>query len=740
MNNVEHIFYHLDSGSEYYRLQVRQVGDVAAAYSIAWWGEEAPDDQVGVSVSGCAFDDSDDDGTHDISEEGAPHAQVDLVDSQNVVVKSTTTDYYGRYLFEGVPAGNYKIHVVAPYSFGFTQQDAGSNDTQDSDVNSTGWTYTFSVSTTDITDVDAGFSSLEYGSVGGRVWNDENGNGVQDSGEEGLSGVRATLFDSTDNEIGNVLTDEGGEYLFLNVAPDNYYARFKLPGNYTSTAKDVGSNDLTDSDIDAEGRIDTFSLSTNQAKSDLDAGMVLARGSIFGRVWVDFDHNGIQGEGELGIEGAIVSLYTSANSLVEAVTSDEDGNYLFKGIVPGSYYILFDSPFGLMSSTGQNSGSDDEADSDADIAGVTSSFDVEVDDWNTSIDAGFQTIPNIGQIDVSTNEDNSIVISVLEFVGDAEGDPLFLTIATGPTHGTAVVDDNGTPIDFSDDIITYAPVSDYFGLDELTYELDDGYGGTVSALISISITSVNDAPTVDVPSLVTVEDQPIVFNAASNTLITIADPEGGTMTVTIYVLEGWLILSGSTGLTFAEGDSANMNFSEEDVEMTFWGSLANVNAALNGMIFTPPANYYYEEALMISVSDSAGAYSVWEEITIHPVNDAPTGANNTVYTSQNTDYVFGISDFGFSDTVEGDSFLAVQITTLASSGTLYWHNGTSWVAVIANQFISASDIASGKLKYTPPANTTGSPTFGFHVQDDGGTEYGGIDLDLTERFMTIAIT
>ena len=75
-------------------------------------------------------------------------------------------------------------------------------------------------------------------------------------------------------------------------------------------------------------------------------------------------------------------------------------------------------------------------------------------------------------------------------------------------------------------------------------------------------------------------------------------------------------------------------------------------------------------------------------------------------------------------------FLAVKITALPTSGTLYWYNGSSWAAVSANQYVSAGDIAAGKLKYTPPANTTGSPTFTFRVQDDGGTANGGIDLDL----------
>ena len=59
-----------------------------------------------------------------------------------------------------------------------------------------------------------------------------------------------------------------------------------------------------------------------------------------------------------------------------------------------------------------------------------------------------------------------------------------------------------------------------------------------------------------------------------------------------------------------------------------------------------------------------------------------------------------------------------------------------------NAFILASDIAAGRLKYTPAANGNGSPydSFTFQVKDDGGTSGGGIDLDGTARLMTLNVT
>jgi hypothetical protein len=60
--------------------------------------------------------------------------------------------------------------------------------------------------------------------------------------------------------------------------------------------------------------------------------------------------------------------------------------------------------------------------------------------------------------------------------------------------------------------------------------------------------------------------------------------------------------------------------------------------------------------------------------------------------------------------------------------------------VTAGQFIRVSDLNANRLKYTPPTNYTGSPTFTFQVQDDGGTDFGGIDLDPIVNTMTINIS
>ncbi|MBS0508603.1 MAG: right-handed parallel beta-helix repeat-containing protein, partial [Proteobacteria bacterium] len=116
-------------------------------------------------------------------------------------------------------------------------------------------------------------------------------------------------------------------------------------------------------------------------------------------------------------------------------------------------------------------------------------------------------------------------------------------------------------------------------------------------------------------------------------------------------------------------------------------------------------------------------------ITAKEVNKAPTGINNTVTTLEDQPYTFSAADFGFTDAGNNpaNNLLSVKVTTLPAAGSLTL-NGT---AVIAGQFVSVTDINSGKLKFTPAADANGAgyPSFTFQVQDDGGTAMGGVDLD-----------
>jgi len=96
------------------------------------------------------------------------------------------------------------------------------------------------------------------------------------------------------------------------------------------------------------------------------------------------------------------------------------------------------------------------------------------------------------------------------------------------------------------------------------------------------------------------EDTNLVFSTADGNAITIseADAGAGTPEVTLTVTDGTLTLGGTAGLTFASGDGA------ADTTMTFRGTVAAINAALNGLTYTPTSNYNGGSTLTLSSLDS----------------------------------------------------------------------------------------------------------------------------------------
>ncbi len=124
-------------------------------------------------------------------------------------------------------------------------------------------------------------------------------------------------------------------------------------------------------------------------------------------------------------------------------------------------------------------------------------------------------------------------------------------------------------------------------------------------------------------------------------------------------------------------------------------------------------------------------------LNVIDANSPPAGADATLSLLEDTSHVLTAANFGFSDS-EGNSLAAVKITTLPAAGTLLL-NGS---AISAGTFVSAADLAAGKLVFSPAANANGNgyASFTFQVQDNGGTANGGVDLDPNPNTITFNVT
>ncbi|MCP4106106.1 MAG: hypothetical protein GY749_11295, partial [Desulfobacteraceae bacterium] len=177
-------------------------------------------------------------------------------------------------------------------------------------------------------------------SIGDFIWEDANADGIQDTGETGISGVTVDLteagadgvFDTADDlVIDTQTTDQTGHYIFTDLGDGT----FRI--NVTDTNSVLDWHVLI-----SPANFHEVTLSEFQDYMDSDFGYKKHCGVIEGFVWEDADADGIM-NGENGIPGITVDLVyvgdTGDESLVGTQTTDEYGMYTFTDLRDGIYRV-----------------------------------------------------------------------------------------------------------------------------------------------------------------------------------------------------------------------------------------------------------------------------------------------------------------------------------------------------------------------------------------------------------------
>ena len=243
---------------------------------------------------------------------------------------------------------------------------------------------------------------------------------------------------------------------------------------------------------------------------------------------------------------------------------------------------------------------------------------------------------------VTTAEDTAGAITLGSV--DLDGDALSYTVVASPMHGTLT----GTGADR-----TYTPAANYHGTDSFTFYVRDGSVNSNTATVSLTITSVNDAPVAFGQSVTTAED------TAKSITLSGSDVDGDVLTYTLVTPPAHGTLSG-TGAD---------------------------------RTYIPAADYHGPDNFTFQVSDGAAASSQADVfLTITAVNDTPIATGQSATTAEDTAKALTL---GASD-IDGDS-LSYCIVKSPAHGTL---SGTG-----ANR------------TYTPAANYYGPDCFTFKVND-----------------------
>jgi gliding motility-associated-like protein len=134
---------------------------------------------------------------------------------------------------------------------------------------------------------------------------------------------------------------------------------------------------------------------------------------------------------------------------------------------------------------------------------------------------------------VTTDEDVAVVIDI--YANDSDLPPTGNLTTTNPTNGTVTIDNNGTPNDPIDDIVTYTPNPDYNGPDTFNYTVCNTFGDCSTATVTIDVLPIVDA--ID-DAVATTEDTPVTIDILANDndiptsgTFTTTNPTNGTVVI-----------------------------------------------------------------------------------------------------------------------------------------------------------------------------------------------------------------
>ena len=184
--------------------------------------------------------------------------------------------------------------------------------------------------------------------INGRVFNDADNDGVRDSGEGNLAGVKVTIS-RNGVALNTLTTGDSGEFSFTGLEAGTYVVSQMVLSGYTATAPAGGTYTVTVADGQVVG--DKF---FGEHKTDVP----VQKYQIRGKVWNDTDNDGVFDASEVVSGVRTVFLDTNRNGVLDSgeksTQSNANGEYGFDGLANGEYAVARVLPTGYHLSNGTN--------------------------------------------------------------------------------------------------------------------------------------------------------------------------------------------------------------------------------------------------------------------------------------------------------------------------------------------------------------------------------------------------
>ncbi|WP_343691685.1 Ig-like domain-containing protein, partial [Chitinophaga sp.] len=258
---------------------------------------------------------------------------------------------------------------------------------------------------------------------------------------------------------------------------------------------------------------------------------------------------------------------------------------------------------------------------------------------------------------------------------DPDGDPITFDKGTDPTHGTVVVNPDGT--------YTYTPAPGYTGTDTFTVIVKDDKGNETSVPVTVTVTTPNKAPVVTGGETATTEqDHPVSGTITAN------DPDGDP-------------------ITFDRGTDPAHGTVVVNPDGTY--------------TYTPAPGYTGTDTFTVIVKDDKGNET---SVTIG-VSVTPDNTNNPV----------AVND---SLTVVANTPLDIDVLANDSAGTSTFETGS---VTIIDQPTHGSVVvnSNGTITYTPATGYTGDDTFTYQVKTADGKTTNIATVRISTSFAEITV-
>jgi SdrD B-like domain len=319
---------------------------------------------VGGTIGDTIYWDKSGNGIQDVGEVGIPGVAVKLVDPvtgdpvdcspeiAGVQPCTAITDSNGKYKFENLKFGNYKIVATPPAGYAPTGE-------ADSTLDNQTILTVSNTSTAARTNLTGDFGYKGTASWGDRVWLDTNADQIQDPTESNITGAEVTSLEYAgfDGIFGNADDVTFPSQLSQNLtAGDSLGSDYKYsdlpPGNYRSTVNPIISG-LPGASLTTPAVV-THTITPGEQFVGADYGFTLV-GKLGDTVYLDINNNGMQDVGEPGIQGVVVTLKDGSGNNIDSdpimagvqpttATTNASGKYEFDKLANTNYTVVVTPP------------------------------------------------------------------------------------------------------------------------------------------------------------------------------------------------------------------------------------------------------------------------------------------------------------------------------------------------------------------------------------------------------------